>query len=32
MLRVGLETREAGIIIPIAKIKGIAHLIPLQPE
>ena len=32
MLRVGFTTREAGVIIPIAKIEGVAHLIPLEPE
>ena len=32
MLRVEFTNREAGIIIPIAKIEGIAHLIPLEPE
>ena len=32
MLHVGFTTRGAGVIIPIAKIEGIAHLIPLEPE
>jgi len=32
MLRVGFTTRGAGVVIPIAKIEGIAHLIPLEPE
>ena len=32
MLCVGFTTRGAGVIIPIAKIKGIAHLIPLERE
>ena len=31
MLRVGLATYEAGVVIPIAKIEGIAHLIRLEP-
>jgi len=33
MIRVGLPTvSEGGLIVPIAKIEGIAHLIPLEPE
>ena len=32
MLRVGFTTREAGVIIPIAKIEGVAPLIPLEQE
>ena len=32
ILRVGFTTRRAGVIIPIAKIEGITHLIPLEPE
>ena len=32
MLRVGFTTREAGVVIPIAKIEGVAHLIPLEPD
>ena len=32
ILRVRFTTRGAGVIIPIAKIEGIAYLIPLGPE
>ena len=32
MLQVGFTTREAGVVIPIAKLEGVAHLIPLEPE
>ncbi|KAF8427419.1 hypothetical protein EV426DRAFT_589943 [Tirmania nivea] len=31
MVRVGLPTCAAGVVVPIAKIEGIAHLIPLEP-
>ena len=32
MLQLGFTTHEAGIVIPIAKIEGVAHLILLEPE
>ena len=32
MLRILFTTHGAGVIIPIAKIEGIAYLIPLEPE
>ena len=32
MLRVGFTTCGVGVIVSIAKIEGIAHLIPLEPE
>jgi len=31
MLRVGWSTQEESIVVPIAKVEGMAHLIPLEP-
>ena len=31
MLFVGFKTHEAGVVIPITKIKGVEHLILLEP-
>jgi len=30
MLRVGCSTREESMVVPIAKVEGMAHLIPLE--
>jgi hypothetical protein len=31
MLRVGFPPMAEGMVVPIAKIEGMAHLIPLEP-